>query len=64
MQVQPLFVSAATAARLLDMRTAEFTALVDAGALPSPVRLGRWDVAELQAIMRGEKHRPREEFDL
>jgi hypothetical protein len=52
------------AAALLDMRPAEFRELVTAGALPQPVRFGRWDVTELQAIMRGTAARPKEEFDL
>jgi hypothetical protein len=60
----PLFASEPTAAALLDMRPAEFRELVSAGALPQPVRFGRWDVTELQAIMRGTAARPKEEFDL
>lgn len=63
-QVQPLFASEKTAARLLDMQPAEFRDLVNSGALPCAVRHGRWDVAELQAIMRGTKIKPNEEFDL
>ncbi|WP_294930504.1 hypothetical protein [uncultured Paracoccus sp.] len=62
--VQPLFASEKTAARLLDMQPAEFRRLVDVGALPCAVKHGRWDVAELQAIMRGTKIKPAEEFDL
>lgn len=62
--MQPLFASEKTAARLLDMQPAEFRKLVDAGALPCAVRHERWDVAELQAIMRGTKIKPSEEFDL
>ncbi|MTH79391.1 hypothetical protein [Paracoccus aestuariivivens] len=60
----PLFASERTAAQLLDMKPAEFKALVLAGALPGAVLHGRWDVAELQAIMRGNKIKPSEEFDL
>lgn len=53
----PIFASAAKAARLLDMKPAEFRALVDQGALPRPRRIGeheRWDMAQIQAILRGE----------
>ena len=63
----PLFASDATAAKLLDMRPAEFRELVDAGALPSPVLIGqlrRWDVEELRAIVRGRKPTLKEAFDL
>ena len=63
-QVQPLFASEKTAARLLDMQTAEFRRLVDAGALPGPVNHGRWDVEQIRAIMRGEFVRPSEDFEL
>lgn len=60
----PLFASDKTAARLLDMSRPQFLSLVQAGALPGPVKHDRWDVAELQAIMRGDKIKPSEEFDL
>ncbi len=63
----PLFASDATAAKLLDMRPAEFRELVEAGALPSPVQIGplrRWDVDELRAILRGRKPTAKEAFDL
>lgn len=54
-----LFASEASAARLLDMRPAEFRALVQSGALPQPVKIAgkieRWSVAELDAIVRGHK---------
>lgn len=63
-QVQPLFASATTAAKLLDMKPAEFRRLVDVGALPGPVRHERWDVEQIRAIMRGEFVRPSEDFDL
>lgn len=53
-QQTPLFASERTAAQLLDMKLVEFRALVQAGALPGPTRLDRWDVSELQAIMRGQ----------
>ncbi len=60
----PLFVRAATAARMLDMSVPEFRLLVAEGALPPPCRLDRWDVEQLRAIMRGEAHRPREDLEL
>ena len=64
MKHQPLFASEATAAALLDMKPAEFRDLVAAGSLPGANKLNRWDVAELQAIMRGQAHRPKDELDL
>lgn len=60
----PLFASETTAAKLLDMRPSEFRDLVEKGALPAPARFHRWDVAELQAIMRGDAAKPKDEFDL
>ena len=65
---QMLYASERSAARLLDMKPAEFRALVNAGALPKPVRITddveRWRVMDLDAIMRGRAPKPREEFDL
>lgn len=46
-----------TAAAMLDMPPAEFRRLVEAGALPGPVRIGqheRWRVSDLTAILNGE----------
>lgn len=62
--MQPLFARAETAARLLDMKTAEFLALVQAGALPGPVAHERWSVQQIEAIMSGQKPKPIAEFDL
>lgn len=64
MKRMPLFATAQKAAPLLDMKVPEFLRLVDAGALPGPVKFGRWDVEALQAIMRGDAHKPNEELDL
>lgn len=64
MNVQPIFASASTAAKLLDMKTAEFRKLVDAGALPGPVRHERWDVEQITAIMRGDAIKTPEDFEL
>ncbi|WP_225027681.1 hypothetical protein [Xinfangfangia pollutisoli] len=63
----PLFASERSAAGMLDMRPAEFRALVQAGALPEPIRIGpheRWSVVDLDAIVRGHKPKPPEEFSL
>lgn len=56
-KLAPIFASEATAARLLDMRSADFRRLVQDGALPGPRETGgrvRWDVAELRRIITGE----------
>ncbi len=53
----PMFAGETNAARLLDMKPAEFRALVDQGHLPRPKDVGgfaRWDVEELGKIIRGE----------
>ncbi len=52
----PFFATARTGARLMDMKPAEFLALVDAGHLPKPVQIGgheRWDTNELKRIAGG-----------
>ncbi|WP_376872293.1 hypothetical protein [Albirhodobacter sp. R86504] len=54
---EPLFAAEKTAASLLDMRPHEFRSLVNAGALPRPIRIGeveRWRVDQLKAIATGE----------
>lgn len=58
MRPEPLFASEKTAARLLDMKPDTFRELVDKGHLPPPRRIGdveRFDLAELQAVIRGDK---------
>jgi hypothetical protein len=53
----PLFASERSAARLLDMKPAEFARLVESGLLPKPRDIGglrRWDVRELTLIASGE----------
>lgn len=63
----PLFARDRTAAQLLDMTPSEFLALVNAGALPRPTRVGnfeRWSVADLDAILRGAIPKPTEDFVL
>jgi hypothetical protein len=62
-----LFASERSAAAMLDMRPAEFRALVAAGSLPAPIRIGeheRWSVEDLDAIVRGQKPKPTEDFTL
>jgi len=52
-----LFANDRNAAALLDMNPAEFRGLVNDGVLPKPLNTGgleRWDVEQLQAIMRGD----------
>lgn len=54
----PLFARETTAASLLDMKPKQFRTLVDQGALPAPCTIAgerRWDVEELQSIIRGRK---------
>lgn len=63
-KMSPGFVRAQKAAEFLDMKPHEFRALVDAGALPQPASLDRWDVEELTAIMRGKAHKPKDTLDL
>ena len=63
----PLAVKAQTAAAMLDMPQAEFMRLVERGALPPPVRIGkheRWRVEQLNAIIRGDAAKPEEGFEL
>lgn len=53
----PIFANQRSAARLLDMKPAEFTQLADTGHLPRPRKIGnmnRWDVDELRRIITGE----------
>ncbi len=54
----PLFASERTAAKLMDMRPAEFIGLVEKGLLPQPCQIDegvkRWRVADLDRIQSGE----------
>lgn len=53
----PIFAGERKAAKLLDMKPAEFRALVNEGHLPQPrhiAGLERWDVEELRQIGRGD----------
>ncbi len=52
-----IFATERSAAKLLDMKPAEFRGLVDDGVLPKPANIGgfeRWDVEQLQSIARGD----------
>lgn len=54
--LNPLFACERSAAELLDMKPAEFSALVKGGHLPPPRDIGglkRWDVQELHRIISG-----------
>lgn len=59
-----LFVREKTAARILDMPIQMFRELVNNKALPGPCNHDRWDVEQLQAIMRGDTPRLAEKLDL
>lgn len=54
---RPLYASETTAARLLDMRPAEFRAHVDAGDFPPGIEIApgviRWKTATLENIASG-----------
>lgn len=66
-QITPLAVGETTAARMLDMKPAEFRHLVATGALPPPVTLAgfaRWRVEDLRAIVAGDAAKPDETFEI
>ena len=53
----PIFATERSAAKLLDMKPADFTQLVDGGHLPKPrdiAGMKRWDVEELRRVIAGE----------
>ena len=56
--ITPIFVSETTAAKLLDMKPAEFRALVEAGHLPKGREIApgvlRWVTDDLRRIRSGE----------
>lgn len=54
MKHTPLFATSKTAARLLEMKEAQFLSLVKDGALPPAAKFDRWDVEHLQKAMRGD----------
>lgn len=56
-KVQFIFASERNAAKLLDLKPADFRNLVDQGHLPKPLDIAgheRWDVEELRHIGRGD----------
>ena len=55
------------AAAELDMPVSEFRALVDAGVLPRPVKIGgleRWRMVDIEAILSGKAAIPEEDIEL
>ncbi|NUB42859.1 hypothetical protein GEU84_000545 [Fertoebacter nigrum] len=58
----PILANETTAAALLDMRPAEFRALVEGGHLPGGREIApgfkRWDTDELRKLAKGELARP------
>ena len=58
----PLFANEANAARLFDMKPAEFRDLVERGLLPSGTEIApgfiRWNCEQLKAIASGVAARP------
>ena len=55
--LMPIFAGERSAAKLLDLKPAEFSALVESGHLPKPRDIGgfeRWDVLDLRRIISGE----------
>lgn len=64
-RVAPIFAAEKTAAAMLDMSARDFRALVEAGALPPPRRIGRherWSTDELRRIIDGTAIDP-DEFE-
>ena len=57
-RISPIAVGEKTAAKMMDMTTAEFRRLVGSGSLPSPVRITgdfqRWRVSDLEAVLNGD----------
>ncbi|WP_171099283.1 MULTISPECIES: hypothetical protein [unclassified Ruegeria] len=64
----PLLAKERTAANLLDMTAKEFRSLVNAGALPPPMKLAgdieRWNVRDLRAILNGDAARPQDDMEV
>lgn len=63
-KITPIAVGESSAARMLDFRPAEFSRLVEVGAMPPPVMINgfaRWRVRDLEAILNGDAARPAEE---
>jgi predicted DNA-binding transcriptional regulator AlpA len=63
----PLYANEKTAAKLLDLKPSEFLTLVDQGALPPPIKVGkynRWDVEQIKAVISGKAALPKEVFTI
>ena len=53
----PIYASESRAAKMLDVKPAQFRQLVDDGHLPPPRDIGglqRWDIEELRRIISGD----------
>ena len=61
-RLSPILANETTAAALLDMRPAEFRALVQAGHLPKGKEIApgfpRWDTEDLRKLFKGDMARP------
>ncbi|MPL98012.1 hypothetical protein SDC9_44210 [bioreactor metagenome] len=60
-KLERLAVKAKEAARMLSLSVQDFLFLVEQGALPPPIRLGKhtlWVVAEIEAVLTGSKIEP------
>ncbi|GAA6201153.1 hypothetical protein [Aquicoccus sp. SU-CL01552] len=60
-KLERLAVEAKGAAGMLSLTAQEFLFLVEQGALPPPIRLGKhtlWVVAEIEAVLTGSKIEP------
>lgn len=60
-KLERLAVEAKGAAGMLLLTVGEFLFLVEQGALPPPIRLGKhtlWVVAEIEAVLTGSKIEP------
>ena len=54
--IAPIAVAERTAAKMMDMAPSDFRRLVEAGSLPSPVRISgleRWRVSDLESVLNG-----------
>lgn len=57
-KLERLAVKAKEAARMLSLSLQDFLFLVEQGALPPPIRLGKhtlWVVAEIEVVLTGSK---------
>lgn len=64
MSARPIAVKDTTAASMLDLPASEFRRLVEAGVLPAPCRIGkyeRWRVDMIEAVVNGDASWPEDE---